>query len=107
MPIDLTTVFQAVPYVQNVAHAEQVNPEAQAMATQALAQQALAKEHEQTQRIEKQDGADSVRDDEQRKGGGHGRQRRRHAAANAETQEEMTQASNSTPFAGHIINMKV
>ena len=106
MPIDLTTVIQAVPYVQNVAHAELASPEAQLAASQALAQQALADQSKQTQRIEKQDEMDSVRDEEKRRGSGQPRQRRARAAA-PEADEEPTLGSNSTPFAGHIINMKV
>jgi hypothetical protein len=106
MPIDLTTVFQAVPYVQNVAHAELVSPEAQLVASQALAQQTLTEQHKQTQRIEKQDAMDTVRDEEKRRGAGQQRQRRARAAK-PEVDEEATQGSNSTPFAGHIVNMKV
>lgn len=106
MPIDLTTVIQAVPYVQNVAHAELVSPEAQLAASQAMTRQSLAEQNKQTQRIEKQDEMDSVRDEEKRRGSGQPRQRRARAAQ-PEPDEETTQASNPTPFAGHIINMKV
>jgi len=106
MPIDLTTVIQAVPYVQNVAHAELTSPEAQLAASQAMTQQALADQNKQTQRIEKQDEMDSVRDEDKRRGAGQPRQRRARAAG-PEPEEEATQASNPTPFAGHIIDMKV
>ena len=105
MPIDLTTVFQAVPYVQNVAHAELVNPEAQLLASQALAQQVLTEQNKQTQRIEQQDAMDSVHDEEKRQGSGQRRSRRAKGLAKPEAEE--TQASNSTPFAGHIINLKI
>ena len=104
MPIDLTTIFQAMPYVQNVAHAELVNPQAQLMASQTLAQQALAEQNKQTQRIEQQEATDAVRDEEKRDRSGQRRSRRDKRVA-AEAEE--TQASNSTPFAGHIINMKI
>ena len=106
MPIDLTNVIQAMPYVQNVAHAELVSPEAQLAASQALTQQALAEQSKQTQRIEKQDEMDSVRDEDKRRGAGQPRQRRA-KAAQPEPDEKATQASNPTPFAGHIINRKV
>ena len=106
MSIDLTTIFQTMPYVQNVAHAELVSPEAQLAASQAMTRQALAEQNKQTQRIEKQDEMDSVRDEEKRRGSGQLRQRRARAVA-PEADEEATQASNPTPFAGHIINMKV
>lgn len=104
MPIDLTTVFQAIPYVQNVAHAELVNPQAQLTAAQTLAQQVLLEQNKQTQRIEQQEAMDSVHD-EKKKDRPNPRRSRRAKQVEADTEE--TQASNSTPFAGHIINMKV
>lgn len=105
MPIDLTTIFQAVPYVQNVAHAELVQPEAQLVAAQALAQQALTDQHKQPQRIEQQDATDSVRDEEKKGRPDQRRSKRRAQLMQPESEE--TQASNSTPFAGRIINVKI
>lgn len=105
MPIDLTTVFQVMPYAQNVAHAELVQPEAQLAASQALAQQTLAEQNKQTARIEQQDAADAVGDGRQRQAPGRSPSRRRRAPGPQEQEE--TQAGNSTPFAGHIINMKI
>ena len=105
MPIDLTTIFQAIPYVQNVAHAELVRPEAQLLASQALAQQAVTDQKKQPQRIEQQDAMDSVRDEEKRKDPGQRHPRRKAQLAVPESEE--TQSSNSTPFAGHIINVKI
>ena len=105
MPIDLTTIFQAMPYVQNVAHAELVQPEAQLLASQALAQQAVTEQNKQAQRIEQQDAMDSVHDEEKRKDPGQRRSRRKAQRVVPELEE--TQSSNSTPFAGHIINVKI
>ena len=105
MPIDLTTTVQALPYVQNVAHAELVQPEAQLLASQALAQQTLAEQHKQPQRIEQQDAMDSVRDEEKKGRPDPRRSKRKARLAQAEAEE--TQTSNSTPFAGHIINLKI
>jgi hypothetical protein len=104
MSMDLTTVFQTMPYVQNVAHAELVHPEIQQAVTQVLAQQFLAEREKQTQRIEKQDAMTSVQDDKRRQDKRQpGRRSRRAPTAGDET----TQAANSTPFAGHIIDMKI
>jgi len=104
MSIDLTTVFQVMPYAQNVAHAELVQPDAQLAASQLLAQQALAEQNKQTSRIEQQEAMDSVTEDRQRQPSGqqHAGSRRKH-----QPEEEETQTGNSTPFAGHIINVKI
>jgi len=104
MSIDLTTVFQLMPYAQNVAHADLVHPGASLVAAQTQAQQALAEQNKQTQPIEPQEGADAVGDEKQHEKPEH-RQSKGRGQHRAE--EEETQASNSTPFAGHIINMKV
>ncbi len=104
MSIDLTTIFQTMPYVQNVAHAELVQPEAALAASQEMARQALADQAKQPQRIEQQDAMESVGDQRERRSPGQQRQqRRRHAAP----EPEETQASNPSPFAGHIIDRKI
>jgi len=104
MSIDLTTIFQAIPYVQNVAHAELVQPEVSLAASQVLAQQALTEQNKQTPRIEQQDAADAVGDQKQRQSQG---QRQRRSRRHPEPESQETQASNPTPFAGHIINLKI
>ena len=104
MPIDLTTVFQTMPYVQNVAHAELVQPEAALAASQEMARQLLADQAKQPQRIEQQDAMDSVGDQRERQSPGQRRQQRRRRAA---PEPEETQASNPSPFAGHIIDRKI
>ncbi len=104
MSIDLTTVFQAMPYAQNVAHAELVHPEIHLAVSQVLAQQALAEQNKQTPRIEKQDAMGTVQDKGQRQAPGQRRPLpRRHPPA----ESEETQSANPTPFAGHILDMKV
>lgn len=104
MSIDLTTIFQTMPYVQNVAHAELVQPEAALMASQAMARQALADQSKQPQRIEEQDATDAVGDEHQRQAGEQqGRQRRRQPQPEAGE----TQASHASPFAGHLIDRKI
>lgn len=104
MSLDLTTVFQTMPYVQNVAHAELVHPEIQQAVAQVLAQQYLAEREKQAQRIEKQDALATVQDERNPHGQGKSRRRSRRAKTPGETE---TQAANSTPFAGHIIDMKI
>jgi hypothetical protein len=104
MSIDLTTIFQTMPYVQNVAHAELVQPEAALAASQEMARQLLADQAKQPQRIEQQDAMESVGDQRERKSPGQQRQQRRRRAA---PEPEETQASNPSPFAGHIIDRKI
>jgi hypothetical protein len=104
MSIDLTTIFQAIPYAQNVAHAELVHPEAQLASSQAFAQQMLAEEKKQTAKIEQQDSAETVNEEKQRQKSDHPPP---HARQARQTEAEETQPSNPTPFAGHIIDKKI
>jgi hypothetical protein len=69
-----------------------------------MARQALADQAKQPQRIEQQDAMESVGDQRERRSPGQQRQQsRRHAAP----EPEETQASNPSPFAGHIIDRKI
>ena len=105
MGLDLTTVIQSMPYVQNVAQAELVNPAAQQAATQLLAQEFLAKQQSQTPPVEKQESMSTVQDDRQQRHGTGGQPQ--HRAKRPPAEPEDTQTGNATPFAGHIIDMKI
>ncbi|MEA4857324.1 MAG: hypothetical protein AAGU21_00715 [Solidesulfovibrio sp.] len=104
MPIDLTTVFQTMPYVQNVAHAELVQPQAALAASQEMARQALADQAKQPQKIDQQDAMDAVKDDRERQAPGQHQPRGRRRP---QPEPEQTQASNASPFAGHIVDRKI
>lgn len=103
MALDLTTVFQTMPYVQNVAQAELVSPEVQQAVAQVLAQQFLDEQKKQTQRVEKQETMATVQDDRQKQ---HATGRQPRGARRKRATEE-TQTGNTNPFAGHIIDMKI
>ena len=105
MDMDLTTIFQAMPYAQNVAHAELVHPQVQQAVSQVLARQVLEEQQKQTQPIERQDGLNTVQEDGQRQPSGQGRQGRQRRRP--VPQDEQTQAANTTPFAGHILDLKI
>ena len=106
MDMDLTAIFQAMPYAQNVAHAELVQPQAQQAVSQVLARQLIEEQQKQTPPIERQDALATVQEDGRRQPSGQGRQgtgKRRRSAP----EDQATQAANTTPFAGHIIDMKI
>ena len=105
MGLDLNTAIQSMPYVQHVAQAVLVNPEAQQAVAQVLTQEYLAKQNTQTAPIEKQETLSTVQEDRQQRHetGGQPQQRRKRA----HVADEETQTGNTTPFAGHIIDMKI
>ena len=105
MPIDLTTTIQAIPYAQNVAHAELVHPDAQLAASQLLARQTLLEQHKQAPPVEKLEKMETVGDERQRQ------QQERRPLRERRNHEQSTEPdsapSNPTPFAGHIIDRKI
>jgi hypothetical protein len=103
MTIDLPTVIQAMPYAANVAQAEMAHPEIQLAITQVMAQQMLEERNKQAAPIEQQDALISVGEDRKERKGKPWPRRRRPPAPQAEE----TQSGNQTPFAGHIIDMKI
>jgi len=105
MSIDLSTVLQVMPYAQNVAHAEVIHPGVQQATAAELALQRLREESEQVPKLEEQDAADSITDqDEERRR--EGRQpRKRHAKPSAEDEE--TAPTHITPWTGNIIDAKI
>jgi len=105
MSINLTTLFQVMPYAQNVAHAEMVLPQAQQAAATLLAQENLQKSQSQIQKVDEQEGAESVKDENGgRKGGTEHRRRRKPP----EPEPEIAQAaSNASPWSGNIINRRI
>lgn len=105
MSIDLSTVFQVMPYAQNVAHAEVIHPAAQQAAATELARQEIKKEEQQVARLEEQDGAEAVKDqdEERRREARHPGKRRAHDAP----ADEETAPAHVSPWMGNIIDAKV
>lgn len=108
MSINLTTLVQVMPYAQNVAHAELVHPQVQQAVAAQAAQESLRHENEQVQKTEKQDGPATVKEDGRRNGGGaSGRRRQKRPEPEPQAEDDAGQGASFTPFAGHIINMKI
>ncbi len=105
MSIDLSTVLQVMPYAQNVAHAEVIHPGVQQATAAELALMRLREEGEQVPKVEEQDAAESITDqDEQRRR--DGRQPRKRQARHPAEEEETT-PTHVTPWTGSIIDAKI
>lgn len=107
MSINLTTLFQVMPYAQNVAHAEIALPQAQQAAATLMAQENLQKNQSQVQKVEEQEGAESVKDENSGRKGGTGHRRRRKPPEPETAPESATSASNASPWSGNIINRRI
>ncbi|QLA16416.1 hypothetical protein [Desulfolutivibrio sulfoxidireducens] len=105
MSINLTTIIQVMPYAQNVAHAEVIQPTVQQAAATDLAQIAMREEQTQVPKVEEQDGAESIKDEN------HQDRRQRHPLpkrhAQARPEEEETAPTHVTPWTGNIIDAKI
>jgi hypothetical protein len=105
MSIDISTLFQAMPYAQNVAHAEVIQPVVQQTMAAELALQRMQEEEKQVPKLEEQDAAETVKDqDEERRR--EGRQPRKHQARQHDAPED-TNPTHITPWTGNIIDAKI
>jgi len=107
MSINLTTLFQVMPYAQNVAHAEMVAPQAQQAAATLVAQEHLQKDQNLVQKVEEQDGAEAVKDENGGRKGGTGQRRRRAPKKPEPDLDDAPAASNASPWSGNIINRRI
>ncbi|KUG28430.1 hypothetical protein ASZ90_001671 [hydrocarbon metagenome] len=105
MSIDLSTLFQVMPYAQNVAHAEVIHPGVQQATAAELALQRLKEEEKQVPKLEEQDAAESVseQDEERRREKRHPHRRQ----ARNPSGEEETAPARITPWTGNIIDAKI
>jgi DNA-binding protein H-NS len=105
MSIDLSTIFQVMPYAQNVAHAEVTHPAAQQATATELAKQHLKEEEQQVQKLEEQDAADAIKDQ-----GGERRQEGRHPGkrqAREHPTDEHTNPAHISAWTGNLIDAKI
>jgi hypothetical protein len=105
MSIDLSTVLQVMPYAQNVAHAEVTHPAVQQATASELAMQQLKEEEKQVPKLEEQDAADAVNDEdeERRRGSRHPGKRQ----ARDMPRDEHTTPAHVSPWTGNIIDAKI
>lgn len=106
--INITTSIAQMPNLQNVAGAQAAHPEAQQIFAAQMAQQTLKEEAQQVQKVEKQEGSDAIKDEDEQQAG----RRRREAAmlgrkAKKREPEEEEQPATSSPWLGHLVNRKV
>lgn len=106
--ISITTTVAQLPNVQGVAGAQLAHPEAQQAFAAQMAHQALKDQHQQVQKVEKQEASDAIKDDEEQRRGGREETNRRKRQAQPETPEEADSGpASSSPWLGHLINKKV
>jgi len=105
MSIDLSTIFQVMPYAQNVAHAEVIHPAVQQATATELAKQHMKEEEQQVQKLEEQDGADAINDQDEKR-----RQEERHPGrrqARDMPTDEHTNPAHISPWTGNLVDAKI
>ena len=106
--IDMATVLSQIPFVQNVAGAQQSIPAIQQAATEQAFQQAMELQKNQVQKVEKSEDLEAVSKDREKEKGRHysasGRRGSEHETAPENVE---TTASNASPWSGNIIDVKI
>ena len=104
--INITTTIAQLPNLQGVAGAQLAQPEAQQILAAQLAQEALKEQMHKVQKVDKEEGSEAVKDDEERRRGGQGLQHRKRQAK-PDADEPETPPALASPWLGHLINKKV
>lgn len=104
-PLDLPLLVSQLPYVQQLAHAEQAKAEAQQNHFAPMLDKKIREGKEQVQNVEHPLAADPV----DRDSGGQDRpdQYAQHRERAPHEPEQEAVASNASPWTGNIINVKI
>ncbi|GFK92549.1 hypothetical protein NNJEOMEG_00374 [Fundidesulfovibrio magnetotacticus] len=106
--INIVTTVAQLPNLQGLAGAQLAHPEAQQVFAAQMTQQMLKDQHDQVQKVDKQEGSDAV--DEDKEGRQEARRQasgRRNAPHHQPEPEPEAQPASSSPWLGHLINRKV
>jgi hypothetical protein len=102
-PLDLPILISQLPYVQKIAHAEKAKPEIRKLLFGPLITEHLRKNEEKVQHIEKKEKAIPVDRD--------GHQKEQQASSERKEKKEDddpdTGSSNTSPWSGNIVNVKI
>ena len=104
-PLDLPILISQLPFVQKIAHAEKAKPEINQLLFGPLIQKQLRENQGTVQQIEKQSEVDPVNRD----GHNNAQQDASPDRERKEPEDESpdTGASNASPWAGNIVNVKI
>ena len=105
-PLDLPILISQLPFVQKIAHAEKAKPEINQLLFGPVIQEQLRKREGMVQQVEKKTEIDPIN----REGHNDNRQEASSDGKRKDTDEEDspdTGASNASPWAGNIVNVKI
>ena len=105
--INITTVVAQLPNLQGVAGAQLAHPEAQQVFAAQMAQQALKDQTHQVQKVEKEEGSEAVKDEQEKRRGAEQQLSPRKKKALQAAPEEPEAAQAGSPWLGHLINKQV
>ncbi|BDQ32872.1 hypothetical protein [Pseudodesulfovibrio portus] len=104
-PLDLPVLISQLPFVQKIAHAETAKPEIRQQLFNPMVQEQVQKREGTVQQVAKKTATDPV----DRDGGNNEKQQASSERKQKEEEEESpdTGASNASPWAGNIVNVKI
>ncbi len=105
--LNITTVIAQMPNVQGQAAAQLAHPEVQQVFAAQMAQQALKQQSEQVQKIEPQEASQAVQDEDEQQRSARNRHQHPGERKHREDAPEETEPASSSPWLGHLLNMKV
>lgn len=105
-PLDLPVLISQLPYVAKIAHAEEAGPEAQRQIYAPLISEQIHRQESKVKEVDKKERTDPVDRDGQQK-----QEQEAHSDGKRKEKEEDDSpdsgASNPSPWAGNIVNVKI
>ncbi len=104
-PLDLPVLISQLPFVQKIAHAETAKPEIRQQLYNPMVQERVEKREGTVQQVAKKSDTSPI----DRDGGNHEQQQAAGERKHKEDEEENPEsgASNASPWAGNIVNVKI
>lgn len=105
-PLDLPVLISQLPYVQKLAHAEKAKPEIQKALFAPVIAEHLRKAEGKVKNVEKRDKTNPVDQDGKKREEPQAPLKRK-AKTDEPVEEVETEPSNSSPWSGNIVNVKI
>ena len=105
-PLDLPILISQLPFVQKIAHAEKAKPEIQQQLFGPMIQEKVKNREGTVQQVEKKTQTDPIDRDGHNDENQQALSDRKHKDTDEEEHPD-TGASNASPWAGNIVNVKI
>ncbi|WP_285905759.1 hypothetical protein [Pseudodesulfovibrio pelocollis] len=106
-PLDLPVLISQLPYVAKIAHAEKAGPDIRKQLFGPLIQEYIRKNESKVQQVEKKEATAPLDRDGHQQQQGQQQLAEREAGEKESEDKDETKPSNTSPWTGNIVNVKI